>query len=329
MDTAQTQPDLSVIVPIYNEVENVPPLVSELTAALDGLAVTWEVILVNDGSTDGTGQALRDAVAGRASIRIIELNRNYGQTAALAAGFDHARGRILVTSDGDLQNDPHDIPALLTKLEEGFDVVSGWRVRRQDPFLSRVFPSRLANWLISRTTGVKLHDYGCTLKAYRREVLSDVHLYGEMHRLLPVIASWGGWRITEIPVQHRARRAGRSKYGLSRTFKVILDLATVKFLGSFGTKPIYVFGGVGIACMLAAVLMVALLIYRRLAHAEYMIQSPLLLLSVLLVILAAQSIFLGLLAEMLVRTWYESQGRRIYRVREGEGLPSGPPQKDE
>ncbi len=249
-------------------------------------------------------------------MRGIFLMRNFGQTAALAAGFDAARGKVIVTMDGDLQNDAADIPKLLEQIAAGRDVVSGWRRERQDPFLTRVLPSHVANRLISWITGVHLHDYGCGLKAYRREVLADLHLYGEMHRFLPAIANWGGWKIAEVVVNHRPRKAGRSKYGLGRTFKVLLDLVTVRFLGSHATKPIHVFGGLGILCLLGALGTVGVLIYRRVMDREYMIQSPLLLLSVLLVVLGAQSIFLGLLAEMLVRTYYEGQRKPIYRVRE-------------
>mgnify|MGYP001567648532 CR=1 FL=1 len=314
-------PKISVVVPLCNERENVVALWSELKTALDRTGEPWEAILVDDGSTDGSQALLREAAAADARLRALILARNYGQTAALAAGFEAARADVIVTLDGDLQNDPADIPTLLARIAEGHDVVCGWRRERQDPFLTRVLPSRAANWLISWITGVHLHDYGCTLKAYRREVLMDLHLYGEMHRFLPAIASWGGWRIAEAPVNHRPRQAGRSKYGLGRTLKVLLDLVTVKFLGSYVTKPIYVFGGLGIACFALAFVSLGALVYRKVAGIESMIQSPLLLLSTLLVLLGAQSVFLGLLAEMLVRTYYESQKKHIYRVREVIGPP--------
>lgn len=313
--------DVTVVAPLLNERENIPSLLQELKQALTALPGSWELIVVDDGSADGSEDILRRAAEEDSRVRVVLLRKNFGQTAALAAGFDRARGEVIVTIDGDLQNDPSDIPRLLAAVAQGNDVVSGWRQSRKDPFLTRVVPSNIANRLISAITGVHLHDYGCTLKAYRRKVLADLHLYGEMHRFLPALASWEGWRIAEVPVSHRPRVSGSSKYGLGRTFKVLLDLVTVRFLGAHATKPIHVFGGLGIVCALLAFLTVGVLVYRRIEYDEHMIKSPLLLLSVLLVVLGAQSIFLGLLAEMLVRTYYEGQKKPIYRVRESLNDP--------
>lgn len=310
-------PDISVVVPIFNEEDNVNLLHARLTEALAALARSYEVVYVDDGSTDSSFERLRTAAASDPRARIVRFRRNFGQTAALQAGIEQSRGDILVFMDGDLQNDPADIGRMVAKLEEGYDVVSGWRKDRHDPWLSRRLPSMMANWLISRVTGVVLRDYGCTLKAYRREVIAPVKLYGEMHRFIPALVSWSGATITELPVHHSPRRFGRSKYGISRTARVLLDLITVKFLGSYSTKPLYVFGFAGLAFWIVAVVAGAIVIIERLlppypqAH-----NNPLLLLAVFLATLGVQSIMLGLLAELLIRTYHESQGKATYVVRQ-------------
>jgi glycosyltransferase involved in cell wall biosynthesis len=305
--------NISIVVPVFNELENIPLLDQAIKAAMDDRA--YEVIYVNDGSDDGSSEALEKLVElDPAHNRVIEFRRNFGQTAALAAGIDHSTGDVIVTLDADLQNDPVDIPLLLSKIDEGYDLVSGWRVDRQDR-LSRRIPSQIANRLISWITGVRLHDYGCTLKAYRREVLEGFHLYGEMHRFIPAYAEYVGAKIIEVPVRHHARRFGKAKYGLERTLKVILDLFTVKFLTSFSNKPIYLFGGTGLALILLSVLDLIVLIVRRLALDEHMIRSPLLMMGVMLFTLGFQSILLGLLAELMVRTYYESQAKPTYSIR--------------
>lgn len=308
--------DLSVISPVYNEEESVVLLHQAVTRALEPLALQWELVLVDDGSSDGSVKQL-EALAAQdpQHVRVVELRRNFGQTTAIAAGIDHSQGEIVVLIDADLQNDPADIPMLLEKLNEGYDVVSGWRVNRQDTYITRTLPSHIANGLISRVTGVHLHDYGCTLKAYRREVITGFRLYGEMHRFIPVYAKWVGAKIIEVPVQHHPRRFGKAKYGLERTIKVILDLFTVKFLNTYSSKPIYLFGGLGVLLILAAVIVLLVLIGLRIFAGEHMIRSPLLILSVMLVILGFQSILQGLIAEMLVRTYHESQNKLTYTVR--------------
>ena len=308
--------DLSVISPVYNEEESVALLHQAVTRALEPLNLQWELVLVDDGSADGSAKQL-ELLAARdpQHVRVVELRRNFGQTTAIVAGIDHSKGEIIVLIDADLQNDPADIPMMLEKLNEGYDVVSGWRVNRQDTFITRTLPSHLANWLISRVTGVHLHDYGCTLKAYRREVITGFRLYGEMHRFIPVFAQWVGAKIIEMPVQHHPRRFGKAKYGLERTVKVILDLFTVKFLNTYSSKPIYLFGGLGVLLILTAVLLLLVLIALRIFAGEHLIRSPLLILSVMLVILGFQSIMQGLIAELLVRTYHESQNKLTYTVR--------------
>ena len=305
---------ISLVIPVYNEVESVPRLHRAIGEALAG--IDYEVVYVDDGSTDGSVEVLEEIVRGDSSTsRLVVLRRNFGQTAAMAAGIDNSVGEVIVTLDADMQNDPADIPLLIQKIDEGYDVVSGWRVDRQDAALRRRIPSRVANWLISKVTGVRLHDYGCTLKAYRREVLEGFHLYGEMHRFIPAYAGGVGARIIEVPVRHHARRFGRTKYGLERTLKVVLDLLTVKFLTSYSAKPIYIFGGVGMGMIGASLVALLVLVGRRLTLNEHMIRSPLLLLSVMLFILGSQSILLGLLAELTVRTYHESQAKPTYSVR--------------
>ncbi|HET7009805.1 MAG TPA: glycosyltransferase family 2 protein [Anaerolineales bacterium] len=305
---------ISLVIPVYNEVESLPHLDQAIRESLAGR--DYEVVYVDDGSTDGSVEVLeRLARQDSGHSRAVILRRNFGQTAALAAGIDHSEGDVIVTLDADMQNDPADIPTLIQKIDEGYDVVSGWRVDRQDAALTRRLPSQMANWLISRVTGVPLHDYGCTLKAYRREVLEGFHLYGEMHRFIPAYAGGVGARIVEVPVRHHARRFGKAKYGLERTVKVILDLFTVKFLTSYAAKPIYIFGGAGLGMIAASFVVLLVLIARRIMLDEHMIRSPLLLLSVTAFILGAQAILMGLLAELTVRTYHESQAKPTYSVR--------------
>ncbi len=309
-------PRISIVVPIFNEEQNVEELHARLAAVLGPEA---EFVFVDDGSTDGTFALLRGLVAFDPRVRVIRFRRNFGQTAALAAGIDHARGEIIVPIDGDLQNDPKDIPRLLAKLDEGYDVVSGWRWQRQDPFARRL-PSQIANRLISLISGVHLHDYGCSLKAYRRDVLEDVRLYGEMHRFVPIYARWQGARVTELQVDHHPRTRGRSHYGFERTLKVVLDLVVVKFLSSYSTKPIYVFGGFGMLSLTAAFLLFILTLYLKLAHIRDFVSTPLPLLVVMLALVGFLAILMGLVAELMVRTYYESQGKRTYAIRDIEGF---------
>jgi glycosyltransferase involved in cell wall biosynthesis len=316
--------NISVVIPVYNEAESLPKLQRALHEALDLPTVAnWEVIYVDDGSTDETSEIL-EKIAQEDSdhTRVVEFSSNFGQTAAIAAGIDYAQGEIIVLMDADLQNDPTDIPMMLEKLEQGYDVVSGWRVNRQDKFLTRRIPSRSANWLISTVTGVKLHDYGCTLKAYRREVLANFRLYGEMHRFIPAYASSVGAKIIEVPVQHHPRRYGVTKYGLSRTTKVILDLFTVKFLMSYANKPIYLFGGTGIILIVVSFFSMLFLLIRRFALGTSVFSSPIFILSILLLILGFQSFLLGLIAELLMRTYHESTQKPTYTVRTVINLPS-------
>jgi glycosyltransferase involved in cell wall biosynthesis len=307
-------PELSVVIPVYDEKESITPLHQALTTALKGIA--YELVFVDDGSTDGSREIL-EKLASRDSrhARVVVLRRNFGQTAAIAAGIDHAIGEVIVTIDADLQNDPADIPALLAKVREGYDVVSGWRVDRKDVFVTRRLPSMAANWLISRVTGVPLHDYGCTLKAYRREVLEGFRLYGEMHRFIPAYAGGYGARIVEMPVRHHPRKYGRTKYGLERTLKVFLDLFTVKFLMSYANKPIYLFGGTGLVLILPSLIVLLFLMVRRVVLQIPVLTSPLFQMSGMLIILGFQSILMGLIAELLVRTYHESQAKPTYSVR--------------
>jgi glycosyltransferase involved in cell wall biosynthesis len=309
------RPELSVVIPVYNEVDNVRDLHRELTAALDPLGRPYEILLVDDGSTDGTLQALLAIEQDDARVRVLRLRRNFGQTAAFSAGFDHARGDVIVTSDGDLQNDPRDIPALLARLDEGYDMVCGWRRRRQDAF-SRVLPSRVANGIISWSTGVHLHDYGCSLKAIRAEVVKGLRLYGEMHRFIPAVASWMGVTVTEMEVNHRPRTRGRSKYGLGRTLRVMLDLFTVKFMLQYGTRPAHFFGLLGLAAGGIGAAILLYLAYVRLFADTPIWGRPLLLLGLWLVPIGMLLVSFGLMAELLVRIYHESQGKPIYVVKE-------------
>ncbi|OKH40172.1 glycosyltransferase [[Phormidium ambiguum] IAM M-71] len=312
----RNQPDVSVVVPIYNEVESLPHLIDAISSTLINSGLTYEMILVDDGSRDGSTQLLREQARLRTDLRAVLLRRNYGQTPAMAAGFNYAKGRVVVTLDGDLQNDPADIPVLMAKLEEGYDLVSGWRKNRKDGAINRLLPSKIANWLIGKVTGVKLHDYGCSLKAYRSELVADMNLYGELHRFLPALAYIEGARITEIPVRHHARRFGKSKYGIGRTFRVLMDLLTIWFMKKFLTRPMHVFGLLGLASMFTGVLIGGYLTFVKLGLGEEIGNRPLLVLAVVLLLAGVQLFGFGLLAELLMRTYHESQGRPIYRVRE-------------
>ena len=310
-------PYVSVIIPIFDEEENIGPLHGSLTRELTSLGRSYEIIFVDDGSHDHTAAKLREVVDSDPATLGVRFRRNFGQTAAIQAGIDASRGEVLVFMDGDLQNDPADIGLLLAKLDEGNDVVSGWRKDRHDALLMRKVPSWIANWLISWVTGVRLKDYGCTLKAYRRETLADVRLYGEMHRFMPAYAAATGAVIAEIPVTHHARRYGRSKYGIWRTFRVMLDLLTVKLLGSFSTKPIYFFGGVGLLLWALSLVAAAIVIVAKLTPPyPYAHNNPLLLLAVFLAIVGMQFMMMGLLAEIAIRTYHESQDKATYVVRE-------------
>ena len=309
--------DLSVVIPVRNEEESLRELHRELTGVLAGLGRPYEIIVVDDGSTDHSFDVLADMQSADAHLRVIRLRRNFGQTAAFAAGFDHARGRYIVTMDGDLQNDPRDIPAMIARIEDGADVVCGWRKERKDPFMSRRLPSMAANAIISTVTGVRLHDYGCSLKMFRAEIVKPMKLYGEMHRFLPAIASEQTSRIEELAVHHRARAHGRSKYGIGRTVRVVLDLLTVKFLLSYATRPLQIFGLIGLAMGLAGGAISAWLAYERLRELASLNQHlPLLLLGILLIFAGGQLVTLGLLAEMQVRTYHESQNKPTYVVRD-------------
>jgi glycosyltransferase involved in cell wall biosynthesis len=308
--------DLSIVVPVYNEEENLPLLYDAVTGVMDPLGLQWELILVDDGSKDRSVIILEElAKRDPAHIRVIELRRNFGQTAAIAAGIDHSVGQTIVLMDADLQNDPQDIPSMLALIQQGYDVVSGWRKDRQDNYTTRTLPSNLANSLISTVTGVHLHDYGCTLKAYRREVITGFKLYGEMHRFIPVYADSVGAKLIEIPVHHHPRRFGKAKYGLERTVKVVLDLFTVKFLSSYANKPIYLFGGTGIIMIAISMLVFFLLLVRRIFIGVGVLTSPFFTMALMVSILGFQSILMGLIAELLVRTYHESQGKPTYTVR--------------
>lgn len=318
---------ISVVVPVYNEEENLRELHRELASVLDGLnnVIESEIIFVDDGSSDGSFSYLKEIYDRDPRVKIIRFRKNYGQTAAMAAGFDHASGEVIITMDADRQNDPADIPKLIDKINEGFDVVSGWRKDRKDPFLNRRLPSMIANGLISMITRVHLHDYGCTLKAYRSEIVKNIHLYGEMHRFIPAIASWLGVAISEVPVNHRPRMAGKSKYGISRTVRVILDLITVKFLLSFSTRPIQFFGVLGVVSGGLGFFIGLYLTILKYIFNEGIGRRPLLMLAVLLIFIGVQFVSMGLLGELMARTYHETQGKPIYWVREVlERIPESP-----
>jgi glycosyltransferase involved in cell wall biosynthesis len=317
--------NLSLIIPVFNEQDNLPLLFEAIYKVMTSLNQSWEVILVDDGSQDNSLSVLKEyAQKDSSHIRVISFRRNFGQTAAIAAGLDYAQGEIIVLLDADMQNDPADIPMMLAKLDEGYDLVSGWRKSRKDNALTRNFPSMIANWIISQVTGVHLHDYGCTLKAYRRDVLEGFRLYGEMHRFIPVYANSVGAKITEMPVNHHPRKFGKTKYGLERTAKVILDLFTVKFLVSYASKPIYLFGGAGGFLMVVSAIIMLYLFVRRLFFLVGIASSPLLQMSAMFFILGFQSILLGLIAELLVRTYHESQRKPTYTIRSIINLEQDP-----
>jgi glycosyltransferase involved in cell wall biosynthesis len=311
---------LSVVVPVYNEVENLVPMVDELEGVLASQKRPYEIVIVDDGSTDGTTPLLRKLAAERRNLKAIFFRRNFGQTAAFDAGFRGASGEIVVTMDGDLQNDPHDVPAMVDKLEEGYDLVAGWRKNRRDGFVLRKIPSRIANWLIRKVTGTRIHDLGCSLRVYRREITEELHLYGEMHRFISVLADNMGARIAEVPVNHRSRRAGSSKYGLRRTIKVILDLLTVVFLRRYQTKPIYIFGGLGLAMMMVGTGVSGFVLWEKLRDGVWVHRNPLFILAVMAFLVGVQLLATGIIAELIIRTYYESQGKRAYSISASAGF---------
>ncbi len=313
---AQHTPKLSVVIPLYNEVENIAQLQTQLSDVLIALATPYEIIVVDDGSKDGSFEKLRAWHDGDPHLKVIRFRRNFGQTAGFAAGFDLARGDVVVTLDADLQNDPHDIGKLLAKIAEGYDVVSGWRINRQDPFVTRRLPSMIANTIISNVTGVHLHDYGCSLKAYRREVVKGIRLYGELHRFIPAVASWMGVAVAEVPVNHRARKFGKSKYGISRTLRVVLDLMTVRFLLSYSTRPLQIFGLLGFGAFGIGTVLGLYLSAIKIFGGQNIGERPLLMLAILLVMVGVQLVTMGLLGELIVRTYHETQDKPIYVVRE-------------
>lgn len=305
---------ISVVIPLYNEEENVQALHSRLKTVLEALGTDYEVLFIDDGSSDNTLKLLQEIQVGDSHVIVLSLRRNFGQTAAFAAGFDYSRGDIIITMDGDLQNDPNDIPKLIEQMKD-YDLVSGWRKKRKDPFISRRLPSIMANWLISKVTGVNLHDYGCSLKAYKRDVIKNLKLYGEMHRFIPAVASWYGVRIAEVETEHHPRMHGKSKYGISRTMKVVLDLITVKFLQSFSTKPLQFFGPIGLASGMLGFLISVYLTIEKLIAGRDIGGRPLLLLGSLLIIVGIQFIGMGLLGEMMVRVYHETQKKPIYVIK--------------
>lgn len=308
--------DISVVIPVYNEESNLPELHRRLSDVLTQMGRSYEVIAVDDGSLDGSFDVLRELHGQDEHLTVVRFRRNFGQTAAFSAGFDLARGQIIITIDADLQNDPVDIPRLVEAMEQGYDVVSGWRKDRKDPFLSRRLPSVVANWLISVVTGVRLHDYGCSLKAYRRDVVKNIHLYGEMHRFIPALASWMGVRVTEIAVRHHPRKHGKSKYGISRTIKVVLDLLTVRFLLSFSARPMQLFGLLGMGSFGVGFMIGLYLSVLKVFYGQSISNRPLLLLGVLMLMAGMQLVTMGLLAELIVRTYHETQNKAVYAVRE-------------
>ncbi len=309
------KPYLSIVLPVYNEEENILPQYQHIIEAMKKTPYTYEIIFVDDGSSDNSFKLLEAIAKKDSHVHVVQFRRNFGQTAAMAAGIDYSKGDIIIFMDSDLQNDANDIPLLVTKIEEGYDVVSGWRKNRQDKLLSRTIPSRIANWLIAKVTGVYLHDLGCSLKAYRGEIIRQVNLYGEMHRFIPVHASWIGASIVEVPVAHHPRKFGKSKYGIKRTFKVLIDLATVKFMGSYSTKPNYIFGGIGLILLVCSIVSGVAVIAMKLFLNHSMIRNPLLLLTVMLIILGIMFILLGILAEIMIRIYHESQKLPPYRVK--------------
>jgi glycosyltransferase involved in cell wall biosynthesis len=308
--------ELSIVIPILNEEESIGPLYENIVKATEPMGLSTEIIFVNDGSQDRSFEIMRGLHRKDPRVKVIDFRRNFGQTAAMAAGFDCAKGKLIVSMDGDLQNDAMDIPKLLDKLEEGYDLVNGWRQNRKETLLKRRLPSWMANWLIGRITGVKLHDYGCTLKAYHSEIIKEIGLYGEMHRFIPALASWMGARIAEVPVDHHPRRFGKTKYGLGRTVRVILDLITVKFLMTYSTRPLHVFGIPGLISLFIGLLISAYLTFLKFFFHELLSQRPLILFGILLIFIGIQFISMGILAEIQARTYHEAQGKPIYAIRE-------------
>ncbi len=319
---SSVKPDLSVVIPIYNEAESLSALIESVATVLVENQLVYEIICVDDGSQDGSAELLSELAKSRGDLKAVLLRRNYGQTPAMAAGFQYAQGEVIVTMDGDLQNDPADIPFLLNKLAEGYDLVSGWREKRQDAALTRLLPSKIANWIIGGVTGVKLHDYGCSLKAYRAELVADMNLYGELHRFLPALAYIEGAKIAELPVRHHPRRFGSSKYGLGRTFRVVMDLLTVFFMKKFLTKPMHVFGLFGLLSLVLGTVLGLYLTFLKLGLGQSIGNRPLLILVLILFFTGVQLFCFGLLAELLMRTYHESQSRPIYRVRQVVGADS-------
>lgn len=309
---AEHFPELSIVIPVFNEYENLTPLYSSLKCVLDGLEIHYEILFVDDGSTDGSTKKLKELAENDSKVRLLQLARNFGQTAAMSAAFEHACGSIIVPLDADLQNDPRDIPRIIKKLQDGYEVVSCWRKNRKDPWLTRTFPSRVANRLISWISGVHLHDYGCTLKGYRKETLEHIRLYGEMHRFIPIFASWAGARVAEISVQHHPRQHGESKYGILRTGKVILDLITIKFLESFSTKPMYLFGGLGFVSVFTGTFLTTLTLYQKFWLAVKVHRNPLMLFAIFFFLIGIQFVLFGLVAELMARTYHESQSKPTY-----------------
>lgn len=307
--------DLSVVIPVYNEEKNISVLHAELKEVLAGLNKSYEIIFINDGSTDKTLENLRRVHASDPQVKVIDFNKNFGQTAAVAAGFNMAEGNVIITMDGDLQNDPHDIPRFLREMDKGFDIVSGWRRKRKDVTL-RVTFSKEANWLISTLLGLKLRDYGCTLKSFKKDVVKRLNLYGEMHRFIPAVASWGGAKIGEIEVNHRSRKYGKTKYGYNRIVRVFLDLLTMVFLSEYHTKPIRFFGGLSIISFLLGILSFAVLVWMKLYRGIDMTGNPFIILSTLFILVSVQLISIGLIAEINIRTYYESQRKPVYHIRE-------------
>lgn len=307
---------LSVVIPIYNEKQNISYLYENLNSVLPGIGRKYEVILIDDGSMDGTFKELLSIHEQNDNYKIIRFRKNFGQTPAMSAGFDYANGEVIITLDADLQNDPKDIPALLEKIDEGYDVVSGWRINRQDKAIPRKLPSKIANWLIARLTGVKIHDYGCTLKAYRSDVVKNIELYGEMHRYIPAVASWMGISVAEVPVHHHSRKFGKSKYGISRTIRVILDIITLKYLLSYSQKPIQIFGLIGLITGLIGCIVTIYLIIMRMFFNVPLSSRPLFTLSIFMIFIGLQLITMGILGELIMRTYHEASGKPTYAIRE-------------
>ena len=322
----QNEIELSIVVPLYNEAENLLELYERLVTMLDSYKNNSEIVFIDDGSNDHSFQILKNLHQNDSRVNVIRLRKNFGQSSAFSAGFDFARGKIIITIDADLQNDPAEIPKLIKKLEEGYDMVVGWRINRRDNYFTRVIPSSIANYLISYITGIRLHDYGCSLKAYRCEIIKNIKLYGEMHRFIPALASWMGVRICEIPVNHEPRKAGKSKYGLARITKVILDLITVKFLIDYATRPIHIFGSFGSVCLLTGIALGSYLFILKFFFGQPLSNRPIMFLVILLIIFGFQLITLGLLGELLIRTYYESQNKPVYMIKELLGLE---PDKDD